>query len=119
MTATIRVGTILIGISFFFILPNAAQSAENGKTVAAREKIRVVILVGGHGFDQASFDKFWSGYDDIDSRIWKGGPYTAFDDISQFKEDVIVMYNLSSGMTEKQKQKVAIMMTHIKVLTTA
>ena len=42
--------------------------------------------------------------DDIDSRIWQGSPYTAFDDIGQFKADVIVMYNLSSGMTEKQKQ---------------
>ena len=51
-------------------------AAETEKPVPAKAKIKVVILVGGHGFDQASFDKFWSGYDDIDSRIWKGSPYT-------------------------------------------
>jgi len=104
MTEKIRVGALLLGIGCFFMLPNAAQSAEDGKTVAAQEKIKVAILVGGHPYDEPGFDQLWSSYADIDADVWQGAPYTAFDDIGEFKYDVIVMYNLSSGITEKQQK---------------
>lgn len=104
MSKNVRCAVSLAGIVYFLTLAGVALAADAEKPAPANAKTKVVILVGGHGFDQPSFEKFWSGYDDIDSRIWKGGPYTVFDDISQFKDDVIVMYNLSSGMTEKQKQ---------------
>jgi len=65
--------------------------------------VRVVILVGGHGYDQKSFEKAWGGHDDIRCEVWKGQPYTVFDDIAKFKYDAILMYNLSSGITDKQK----------------
>jgi len=99
---TIFVSAAILGVSWLAV--SLTREASAGEKQEAGFQTKVLILVGGHGFDQASFDKFWSGYDDIDSRIWKGSPYTAFDDISQVKADVIVMYNLSSGMTEKQKQ---------------
>ena len=104
MSHNIRLAKSLAGVVCVLVLARVAIAADAEKSAPANAKTTVLILVGGHGFDQASFDKFWSGYDDIDSRIWKGSPYTAFDDIGQFKADVIVMYNLSSGMTEKQKQ---------------
>jgi type 1 glutamine amidotransferase len=104
MNNNVRFPKSLAGVVCALALASSALAADGEKPAPSHAKIKVLILVGGHEFDQASFDKFWSGYDDIDSRIWKGSPYTAFDDISQFKEDVIVMYNLSSGMTEKQKQ---------------
>lgn len=90
---------ILVGIGCVLTLCGGAGAAE-----AEKGKIKVVILVGGHKYDEAGFEKLWSGFDDIESRVWKGAPYTVFDDISQLKDDVIVMYNLSSGMTETQKQ---------------
>jgi len=104
MSHNIRFAKSLAGVICALALARVAIAADAEKPAPANAKANVLILVGGHGFDQASFDKFWSGCDDIDSRIWKGSPYTAFDDIGQFKADVIVMYNLSSGMTEKQKQ---------------
>jgi type 1 glutamine amidotransferase len=70
----------------------------------AAGKVKVLILVGGHPFDQASFDRLWKSFDDIACDTWKGSPYTAFDDVSQFKYDVIVMYNLSSGITGRERQ---------------
>lgn len=94
----------LVGIVGFLALSHLALAADAGSPAPADAKIKVIILVGGHPYDQAGFDKLWSGYDDIDSRIWKGSPYTAFDDIGSFQDEVIVMYNLSSGMTEVQKQ---------------
>ena len=104
MSKSIRFANCLAAVICTLAMAGLALAADAERPASANAKIKVVILVGGHGFDQATFDKFWSGYGDIDSRIWKGSPYTAFDDISQFKDDVIVMYNLSSGMTEKQKQ---------------
>ena len=70
----------------------------------AANQVKVLILVGGHPFDQASFDRLWKSFDGLACETWKGSPYTAFDDISQFKHDVILMYNLSSGISQRQRQ---------------
>ncbi|MGA2066816.1 MAG: ThuA domain-containing protein [Thermoguttaceae bacterium] len=67
-------------------------------------KANVLILVGGHPFDQAKFDKFWKGFDDLVCETHKRAPYRAFDDISQFRYDAIVMYNMSGGITARQKE---------------
>ncbi|MBT3201279.1 MAG: ThuA domain-containing protein [Phycisphaerales bacterium] len=78
-----------------------ASPAAGGKT--AVKPIRVIILVGGHGYDKKNFEKAWGGHADITCEVWKGKPYTLFDDISKFDYDVIMTFNLSSGITEKQK----------------
>ena len=82
-------------------LSSPLRAAEAVKAQA--KPIQVVILVGGHGYDQKNFDKAWGGHDDIQCEVWKGKPYSVFDDISKFKYDVIVMFNFSSGITDKQK----------------
>jgi uncharacterized protein len=104
MNKTITLARFLAALVSVLALAHWARAADPEKPTSPTDKIKVVILVGGHGYDEANFDKFWKGFSDIDSRIWKGSPYTAFDDISRWKADVIVMYNLSSGMTTKQKQ---------------
>jgi len=65
--------------------------------------IRVVILVGGHGYDRKNFPAAWGGHDDIHCEIWKPKPYSVFDDITKFRYDAILMYNLSGGITDQQK----------------
>lgn len=104
MNKIVRSAKYLAGVIGTLVLTQLTLAAAADIPAPAGAKIKVVILVGGHAFDQTGFDKLWSGYDDIESRIWKGSPYTAFDDISSFQDDVIVMFNLSSGMTELQKQ---------------
>ncbi|MDP6044665.1 MAG: ThuA domain-containing protein, partial [Phycisphaerae bacterium] len=83
------------------------SGTENGgrspETKPAIKPLKVVILVGGHGYDKKNFEKAWGGHADITCEVWKGKPYTVFDDISKFDYDVILMYNLSSGITDKQK----------------
>lgn len=80
-----------------------ARAAEPAKA-AAPPPIRTVVLVGGHGYDAKNFSKAWSGHDDIQAEVWPGKPWTVLDDISNFKYDVIVMYTLASGMTEKERE---------------
>ncbi len=95
----------VVGLSS--VLWAQAKKAEaEPKVPAAKPQakpIKVVILVGGHGYDKKTFPKAWGGHDDIQCEVWKGKPYTVFDDITKFKYDVILMYNSSSGMTDKQK----------------
>jgi len=82
---------------------SAADKAKAVADKAAVKPIKVVILVGGHGYDKKNFEKAWGGHPDITCEVWKGKPYTIFDDVSKFKYDVVLMYNLSSGITDKQK----------------
>jgi hypothetical protein len=84
------------------VAPNLS-AAEKAKAKTKLKPLKVVILVGGHGYDKKNFDKAWGGFDDITCEVWKGKPYTLFDDISKFDYDAILMFNLSSGITDKQK----------------
>ncbi|HUS93258.1 MAG TPA: ThuA domain-containing protein [Phycisphaerae bacterium] len=82
-----------------------AVAAKDGKAAANPKAgpIKVVILVGGHGYDQKTFEKAWGGHEDIRCEVWKGAPYSVLDDLSKFHYDAILMFNLTSGMTEPQK----------------
>jgi len=104
MIKRIRFTTLLTGVGCILALASAVHAAGGEKAAQAQQTVKVVILVGGHGYDKGNFDKLWSSYDDIKCEVWKGSPYTIFDDISEFKHDVILMYNLSSGITDTQKQ---------------
>ncbi len=104
MIERIRLGILLAGIACLPLPVGTTQASAGEPAREAKEKIKVVILVGGHGYDERGFDVLWNGLDNIEYEIWKGGPYTVFDDISGFKYDAIVMYNLSSGITDIQKK---------------
>ena len=82
----------------------SAEAKAKAPAAAAKAKpLKVVILVGGHGYDTKNFPKAWGGHEDIQCEVWKGKPYTVFDDISKFKYDAILLFNLSSGITDVQK----------------
>lgn len=107
MSDTINPGRFLVrlaGFACLLCLAATAPAAENAGDAKPVKPLNVVILVGGHGYDESGFETLWKGLDGLAAQVWQGAPYTAFDDISRFPYDVIVMYNLSSGMTETQKQ---------------
>jgi hypothetical protein len=97
MSRRVRTAMCLAAIAGVLALSGAAGGE-------APEKVRTLILIGGHGFDRPAFDTFWGGVEGVETEVWKDAPYTAFDSIDAFKHDVIVMYNLTSGMTDAQKQ---------------
>jgi len=98
-----RATILLYGLFSVALLP-APGSGASDEAAQANQPLKVVILVGGHGYDQKGFDVLWSSFSDIKGETWKGEPYTVFDDIADFDSDVIVMYNLSSGMSATQKE---------------
>jgi type 1 glutamine amidotransferase len=101
--STVAVLALLAGALACLSSDLSAAEPVKAKSEAKAKPIRVVILVGGHGYDKKNFPKAWGGHADIQCEVWKGKPYTVFDDISAFKYDVVLMYNLSSGITDKQK----------------
>ena len=90
------------------VLSGDLRGAEEGKAMASKAKagpIKVVILVGGHPYDAKNFDKAWGGHDDIACEVYKDArkPWAIFDDVGEFKYDVILMYTLMGGMSEAQR----------------
>lgn len=101
-----RVAKIAGFVSFAFLAAANTFAAGVNQPAESLEStpIQVVILVGGHGYDEKEFPQAWGSHEDIQCEIWKGQPYTVFDDLEKFKYDVILMYNLTSGITDRQKE---------------
>jgi type 1 glutamine amidotransferase len=111
MSRTLRFAAMLavLGMSLA-MLSRDLLCAEEAKPAAAEAKpkpapIKVVILVGGHGYDEKNFHLAWGGHDDIVCEVYKDSktPFSIFDDANSFKYDVILMYTLKSGINEKQR----------------
>jgi type 1 glutamine amidotransferase len=90
-------------VSAFALVLSVLWPAWGSEPGPGEKPIRVAILVGGHGYDKKNFAKAWGGHADIRCEVWPGKPYAIFDDIRDFKYDVVLMYNLSSGITDAQK----------------
>jgi uncharacterized protein len=92
----------------FFALQLAAtamwtHAAETKKAVD--KKLQVVILTGGHPFNQTEFGKVFQGHDDLvcTHHSQKAGG-EIFDDISRWPYDVIVLYNFNQRITPKEQE---------------
>jgi type 1 glutamine amidotransferase len=94
----------LVALGCILTAEGTLSATEAEKASPDHAKIRVVILVGGHPFDQDAFDRFWKGYDGFTCEVWKGSPYSIFDDISRFDYDAMVFYNMCDGITDAQKK---------------
>lgn len=96
--------TLVIGLAFLVTTsPSSAEPEEPDAKAPPGDPIKVVIVVGGHGYDTDRFHEAWGGHPDIACTVREGEPYSLFDDIEDFDYDVILMYNFSSGITDEQK----------------
>ena len=70
---------------------------------AEAKTINIVVVTGGHGFDEKEFPKLFAGYPDIkvDFKALKNEA-EIFDDVSDWKYDVIVFYHMTQQMSEKR-----------------
>ncbi len=70
----------------------------------AREKIRVGVVTGGHGFDRSTFFTLFEGYDDIEYMEEKQEDHSElFEDIDPWDFDVLVCYNMTQKISEKRR----------------
>lgn len=90
---------LALTIAAIVAAPGLAADAPAGK------KINVAVITGGHGFEEAEFFKLFEGYDDIvytHLPQQEGGE--AFEDISNWPYDVMVLYNFAQKITPKQQE---------------
>jgi len=94
LMAVVMLGLIAVG----------ACSAWGADAAAPAKKINVLIITGGHGYDQANFFKLFEGYPDIAYThvdLKAGGEI--FDTIDNWNYDAIVLYNFNQKITEAQQ----------------
>lgn len=71
---------------------------------SAARPLNVVVLTGGHAFDQKVFPKLFEGHEGMNFTIVALKDHSEiFEDISDFKYDVIVFYNMTQKISEKRR----------------
>ena len=69
------------------------------------EKIKVIVLTGGHSFERDSFFKLFEGYDDIEyTEFQLKDDSEIFEDVNDWDYDVIVLYNMSKGISRQRRR---------------
>lgn len=80
------------------VAASAALGAEEPR------KIKVLIVTGGHGFDQKAFLGMFEGQDDLAPTHAPQKDHCEFlEDISNWPYDAIVQYHLAQNISEKRK----------------
>jgi len=69
---------------------------------AADKPIRVLVVTGGHGFEEPQFREMWKSLAGIDAVLLDQKDGAAFSDVSAWPYDVIVLYNFNQKMPEKE-----------------
>ena len=99
------VRNILFAIAALGLIVALAGAASAADAAAPAKKVNAVIITGGHGYDQK---QFFAMFDALDGITYKhveekvGGE--AFETIDDWKYDVIVIYNFSRKISDKQAE---------------
>jgi len=78
--------------------------AADGEAATPAKKLQVLVIAGGHGFPVEPFRKVFAGYPDMDCTFVdekQGGE--AFEDISNWPYDAMLLYNYMKTPSEKQQ----------------
>jgi len=68
-------------------------------------KIKVVVVTGGHEFEQKPFLSLFEGYGDIEYvEVRQEDESEIFEDISEWDYDVMVLFNMTQGISEKRQK---------------
>jgi uncharacterized protein len=74
-----------------------------GATSADRT-LHVVVVTGGHDFDTTAFPGVFAGYPDVQVTFAEQRDQSElFEDVSEWKYDVIVFYNMGQKISEKRQ----------------
>ena len=69
------------------------------------EKIKVVIVTGGHDFDRESFFEIFDSFEDIDYvEAAQSDESELFDEISGWDYDVIVLYHMTQEISPRRQE---------------
>jgi len=82
-------------------------SADLAAEEKAADKVNIVVVTGGHGFQQGPFLAMFKAFES-EGIAFTHAPQKdhseLFEDISEWKYDVIVLYNMTQKISEKRKK---------------
>jgi len=95
---------LMVGLAAVVALAAASAVASEEAPAAGAKKIQVLVISGGHGFPVQPFREVFAGYPDmectfVDEQV--GGE--AFEDISNWHYDAILLYNYMKKLSDKQQ----------------
>ena len=93
-------------LSFFFAVAFAPASSSGVGPLVADESIRVLIVTGDHSFNTETFFQVFEGHDDIEvfRHHNEKGQNTHLDGISEWDYDVLLLYNMTSPISDSQRR---------------
>ncbi|MCX5656421.1 MAG: hypothetical protein NTY65_17430, partial [Planctomycetota bacterium] len=96
---------IASGVSAMALLFALAGAASAADAPAPAKKVSAVVITGGHGYEQKPFLAVFDAmdgvtYKHVDEKV--GGE--AFENIDDWKYDVIVLYNFNRKISDKQAE---------------
>jgi hypothetical protein len=95
----------LLGMSM--VLACGALAAEEKEKADSPKKLRVLVVAGGHRYDVKPFRTIFKNYADMECKfIDEKKTAEAFDDISDWPYDAVVLYNYYKRPTEKQLENI-------------
>ena len=73
--------------------------------VGADEKLNVLVVTGGHGYEQEPFEAMFNSFGGLNCTFVALQDHSEiFEDISDWQYDVLVLYNMSQKISEKRQQ---------------
>ena len=90
-------------VASFPVSTQVADAAERSVD-SPTKKLRVLVVAGGHGYPVKPFREVFAGYADIECTFVdeaQGGE--AFEDVSNWPYDAIVLYNYMKKPSERQQ----------------
>jgi len=78
------------------------------RPLSEKEKIKVVVLTGGHGFEREQFFEMFESFGDIEYTEFQLKDHSEiFEDVSDWDYDVIVSYNMTQEISTKRRRNLA------------
>lgn len=98
---------ILIVLAMVVLMAGSCgETGRGGARICSGEKeiIKVAVVTGGHEFDEETFFGLFEGYKDIEYVHSPQSDHSEiFEDISGWKYDVIVLYNMTQEISAKRQ----------------
>jgi type 1 glutamine amidotransferase len=95
------VGVLLLVAGYVCSCGEFADTGGRG----AGEKIKVVVVTGGHAFERKPFFTLFEGYDDIEYVEAQLKDHSEiFEDVSDWDYDVMVLFNMTQNISPKRQE---------------
>jgi len=95
---------VLVSVFIAGVFLNSCNS-DLSQQIAADTDVRVLVITGGHGFDEKAFYKMFADFESFEiDHVKIKKECTYFDDISQWSYDVVVFYNFRNKLSGKGRK---------------